>query len=80
MNRYTEVTLIVEGALEDSWLWADAYNAEIQAERLARELAGKGLEYDIYLTDHEHSEYLECDCIQYLTDHRPYLSSDRCMI
>lgn len=71
---YTEITVIVEGAEDDSIIFdIDEYN-EIDAFIDAKEAEAKenGLHYEIYVDNHEHDQGQgECFCNQMQNDMFP---------
>lgn len=74
MERFTNVDLICEGALERSEIFATRDEAETFAtnELAAYAAEAPGASVDIFLLDHEHEpEVDECSCAQYVTDGRP---------
>lgn len=81
-----EVAVIYAGALERTEFFDDESEAVRFAEREARDcqLASEGRgsaddygeEWQVYLTPHYCVGDDECVCAQYLTDHRPLLSSE----
>lgn len=68
--RYVTITVVVAGALELEEDFFDYALAE-QAIRDAAEAAeGDGYRTEVYVLEHEH-EPGECECAQFVTDHRP---------
>src|SRR5262245_40894860 len=72
---YADVSIIVEGALEEEQrLHTDAEVDEL-VTRVEREAKADGLETEVYVLWHDHDEAdEECACIQYAQDHHPYAS------
>lgn len=73
MRHFYEVTLIVEGAMDetkllDSETQIDDYVAGLRQEhnRISAESV-----WEVYVLKHEHSPMVECECGQYLADHHP---------
>lgn len=67
--RYAEIYTIVDGALDreietTDYLLAGAFVADVARE------ATDGYETAVFVIMHEH-EPGECECVQYLTDHKP---------
>jgi hypothetical protein len=75
---YMEITTIVEGALEGSLCFGERLdeivklNNHIQStQSFARD--NSDMDVQIYKLWHEHDEQnVECDCIQFETDHNPF--------
>lgn len=70
---YADVSVVVDGALEESPRFYDecalnAYLAEIEADA-----ADHGYPTEVYVLYHDH-EPRECECVQYLQDHKPTYS------
>lgn len=76
MTGYTEVTVIVDGALEESENFgggkAEAARFDAFLARVEAEAEADGLLTEVYTLDHPHAEDAEeCACAQYATDHHP---------
>ncbi len=72
---YSEVTTIVDGAVDEEatffdYLLQDKYIEEVKADAL-----GHGYPTDIFVMYHEHDPS-ECECIQDLHDYSPLWSSE----
>ena len=79
MERYTDLSLICEGALERSETFETRAAAETYATEELRAYAveAPGALVEIFLLDHEHSPDVEdCACAQYVTDHHPDFTSE----
>lgn len=68
---YAEVTVIVNGALEEEetfhdYALMDAFLAEVR-----REASSHGYPTEVFVLYHEHPLQAECECIQFETDHHP---------
>lgn len=75
-----EVFAVVEGVLDSSELW-DEEHADDRARALAAELADvaalQGFEdWQVFTLPHYCGDTGDCECVQWLTDHRPDYSSD----
>lgn len=71
---YTELTLIVEGALEESQIFYPADGSIMDAWIEACEEAAQldGMESEIFKLEHNHEVTLaDCTCAQFVTDHHP---------
>ena len=79
MSGYTEVTVVVDGALDD---WCTFTNEDTMLQYISEvEAAAKedGLPTQVHTLFHEHDEITaeeadagdECSCIQYLQSHLP---------
>ncbi len=72
---YFTVETIVEGALQDSQTFYEGedkmrqYLLKVEADAKA-----DGLRTEVYVLYHDHDESVECECAQYVTDHRPEFS------
>lgn len=73
-GEWFEVYSLTFGALDRSERFTDAAAAEAFAAELAAELAAID-EWAVYLMPHYCGEG-DCDCAQWLTDHRPLYSSE----
>ena len=74
---YTELTTIVEGALESTQTFTDEQDEQMDnsieaTKQFARD--NSDMDVQIYKLHHDH-EQSECECIQFLTDYSPYWSS-----
>lgn len=76
---YTEMTVLYNGCLEgDSQVFDHSDklyewkfgNALAAAQRFAFDNSDATVE--IYLLEHSHEFGIDCECIQYVTDHNPY--------
>jgi hypothetical protein len=70
--EYYEITTVVEGALDEvrhftTWTAASDYIDTVEAAAKA-----DGLETQVYKLYHPHAQGVECECIQFETDHHPY--------
>lgn len=76
---YIEATAVVEGALDTQTTFSDESSFNQWMENQHTKAQEDGLHTQIYKLVHEHDyvgadSRLECDCIQYLHDHRPFAS------
>jgi hypothetical protein len=72
---YAEVTVIVDGAFEESETFHDEALLSHYIAAIQDEAEGHGYPTEVYVLWHEHDdEGEECECVQYVTDHRPYAS------
>lgn len=72
---FTDVDIVVDGALESSDRFYDEAYLNFTLELECEDARQSGLPVEIYITFHEHSDHDEemddCACIQYVTDGRP---------
>jgi hypothetical protein len=73
---YTEVTVVVDGTLEEVAQFPD--DATEQQEEFLEEQkelgeteAGAGCHTAIFVDHHPHEMEADCQCAQYATDHKP---------
>lgn len=81
---YTEVTLVVEGAVDQEWQVGPDGSLQDLVNNLDKEQAKEGWTGQLYVLHHEHEpppadlgpvddlDALGCECAQYAQDHRPY--------
>lgn len=67
---YIEATLIVDGALDEEKEFPDYTALNNWVDQLEGEHE-KGV-WEVFVIEHEHETGIECECVQYLTDHSPY--------
>lgn len=69
---YIDVSVVVNGALEESDTFLDYLVFEDWLESLKADAESHGYLTEVYAVEHDHplSED-ECTCVQYLTDHHP---------
>lgn len=65
---YYDVSVICDGALEAT---ATEYNPE-DVDAFVNIYRSEKLPVAIYVLYHDHEDYLECECVQYVTDHAPF--------
>jgi hypothetical protein len=71
---YAEVTVIVDGAMEDCEIFHnEALLANFVAE-IEDEAEGHGYPTEVYVQYHDHNAADECECAQFETDHHPAYS------
>ena len=71
---YAEVTVLVEGALEEVETFTEEAKLDDYIETWREDAEGSGYPCEVFVTYHEHRPLdadEECHCHQYLTDHRP---------
>lgn len=85
---YTEVTLIIDGALSETEIFkADQKGDEKFARwvagvkqdvNTAARIAGSTTKVEIYILNHAHeNDGEDCECIQYINDHHPYWTNGK---
>lgn len=78
---YTVVTTVYEGAEESCFMYLDdvpQMQEEMKNSIETTKLFAKDnsdAQVQIYKLHHDHDINLDCECIQYVTDHNPYWSS-----
>ena len=74
---YLEAWSVWAGALDKECTFRDA---NVSYDRWARReiAAGRkvGEDVEVYSIFHDHDEGVDCECVQYLTDHHPDYSTD----
>lgn len=78
MNPYTEVTVLYEGTL-DYEETIHPTDATCRVRYLAAKSQHLPGEVEIYTLTHDHDEGVECECAQYVQDHRPVFSKGETM-
>lgn len=68
---YVEVSYIVDGALEESVEIHDDLILREYLRDLADDAADHGYPAEVYVLQHDHEPGIECECVQYVQDHRP---------
>ena len=69
---YTEATVIVNGGLEETAIFHDYLMLEDWLDGVEEDAEAHGYLTEVYFLEHGHSEDVaECECVQYLQDHRP---------
>jgi hypothetical protein len=72
---YADVTVIVDGALEEQQSFTDYLLQNEYIEQIKAEALGDGYPTEIYVLEHDHDPNDDyCACAQYRTDHHPYWS------
>jgi hypothetical protein len=73
---YADVSVIVNGALEEERTFHDETLMNDYLGQIEDEAKGDGIRTEIYVLWHEHDDMDGCACIQYATDHHPYAVYD----
>jgi len=68
---YTEVYSVVQGAIDQEDFFQDHVDAEEWIRERAAEADADGLTTEVYTIRHDHDIETECECVQYLTSHKP---------
>lgn len=68
---YTDVTLVVDGALDSETRYADDALMQQEIDLLRIEAEQIGATFEIFLVVHNHAPTNECGCVEALQDHRP---------
>ena len=75
---FIAASLIIDGSVAETLdfedgcgfdYWVDQVLADYQSVTDRRQV------WAIYTIEHDHAPDLDCECVQYLTDHHPYWSS-----
>lgn len=69
---YAELIFMVAGAEEERHEFSDETLITEYLNTLEREASEGGYRYEVYRLDHDHEPGIECECIQFAQDHRPY--------
>lgn len=69
---YAEITVIVEGAVDEEFIATDETILSEQMRELEEEACDSGYTFEVHRQDHDHEQGIDCECAQYATDHRPY--------
>lgn len=69
---YAEFSIIVAGALDEEATFTDETLVDEFLAGLEQEAEGSGYRFEVYRIDHDHELGIECECVQFLTDHKPY--------
>jgi hypothetical protein len=68
---YTQVDVIVEGALDSSEVYFNDESLTYALQQLKTEAENLHFVAEVYTLFHDHSIDVECECVQYVTDHHP---------
>jgi len=71
---YEEITVVVEGALEEVKRFTDYALRNAYLDALQQECEADGIQADVYVVEHCHSpdyKRADCACVQFATDHNP---------
>lgn len=69
---YSEVTTVVAGAEEDREIFTDYAYEDHYLTDLENDAESTGYRIEVYRTEHDHHPDTDCECAQYVTDHRPF--------
>lgn len=67
---YVEVSVVVDGALEETETFRDESLMLDYVRTVQDEANGHGYRTEVYVLEHDH-EPADCSCVQYVQDHRP---------
>ena len=73
-TAYAEVSVIVNGALEEEETFTDYLLLEEYVKNIESDAEDHGYLTEVHIVQHEHEPLQgddECACVQYLTDHHP---------
>jgi hypothetical protein len=68
---YAEVTVIVDGALDQEATFTDYLLQEQFVDGVREDAEADGYPTEVFVIEHEHAPGAECECVQYVTDHHP---------
>ena len=69
---YADVSVVVDGALEESASFYDYAVLDAFIQTIREEAEGDGYRTEVYVLLHDHSpDVEECACSQYVQDHNP---------
>lgn len=68
---YADVSVVWEGALDQEVIKHTDKQVDAFVNKLAKQVGTDHVQ--VYVVWHDHPESMECECVQYLTDHRPYM-------
>ena len=74
-SAWAEASVVVEGALNELARFTDEALMQDWARQRISECEAKHLEARVYVLYHDHKPDVDCECVQYLTDHQPYLTT-----
>jgi hypothetical protein len=69
-SAYAEVTVIVDGALDQEITFTDETLMRDFIDKIREDAESDGYPTEVFVLYHEH-EPGDCECVQYVTDHRP---------
>jgi hypothetical protein len=69
-TMYAETSVIVDGALEESETFFDYALLDEYVDSVREDAEGHGYPTELYILWHDHKP-AECECIQYVQDHKP---------
>jgi hypothetical protein len=70
MPAYADVSVVVDGALEEEHRFTDEALMTDYIRTVQDEAEGHGYRTEVFILEHDH-EPAECECIQYVQDHKP---------
>lgn len=72
---YADVSVVIDGAVDTDITLYSEEEVESLVDRETMAYGSHGLDTDIYVLWHDHGiTDEECSCVQYVTDHHPYVS------
>ena len=73
-RMYADVTVIVDGTLDKDERFFDSVMLQSFINQVHKDAGFDGLPTEVYIVYHDHPVQDECQCHQYLTDHKPAYS------
>lgn len=71
---YIEASVVIDGALDSTETLRSHEALDIFVANTIAE-SPPGMHVQIFTIEHQHAEDIDCECVQYLTDHLPYYES-----
>ncbi len=71
MSAYAEVSVVVDGALEQNLTFHDATLMTAEIAEIVEEAKGDGYRTEVFVMFHEHNETEDCECVQFEASHLP---------
>lgn len=68
---YIEASTVVAGAEEDREVFTDYMLYEVWLDDVRADAYDTGYRIEVYEVEHDHPIGEDCECVQYLQDHRP---------
>lgn len=68
---YAELSIVVNGALESTEIYFDETLLNEAISYFKEDAESHGYPTQVYVSYHDHSPDIECECAQYETDHHP---------
>lgn len=76
MPAHVTLSVIVDGSLESDETYTDDTLYRERLREIADDAADHGYPTEVFVVQHDHAIGIECECVQYLTDHKPVWSAN----